>query len=391
MAESRKLMEEAEQFVRTCYAELNKTPGETAERIEEIRQAVDATGGYEHTPEELRHGAKMAWRNSNRCIGRLFWESLEVFDARHIDTEADMAETLFRYMAFAANSGKIRPAITIFKPETEPGRGARIWNHQLIRYAGYETERGMVGDPASASLTRCCLELGWKGEGTPYDVLPLVLSMDGRPPRLFPIPKELVLEVPITHPEYPAMAGLGLKWYGVPMVSDMRLDIGGLSYTAAPFNGWYMGTEIGARNLADPQRYDMLPRVAAVMGLDTTRESSLWRDKALVELNVAVLDSYKRQGVTIVDHHTAASQFRRFEELEAKRGRQTTGDWTWLIPPMSPATTHVFHSHYENRVEMPNFFYQERVYETSGGTGHARESGTHQTNETTRRGVQAGL
>ena len=36
-----------------------------------------------------------------------------------------------------------------------------------------------------------------------------------------------------------------MKWYGVPMISDMRLEIGGISYTAAPFNGWYMGTEIG--------------------------------------------------------------------------------------------------------------------------------------------------
>lgn len=362
MAIARELMEKAEQFVRACYTELDKPPEETAARLAEIERTIASMGYYEHTPEELRHGAKMAWRNSNRCIGRLFWESLEVFDARHIETEADMAQTLFRYMAFASNGGKIRPAITIFKPAVGRGQGARIWNHQLIRYAGYETERGTVGDPASVALTRCCQELGWHGEGTPYDVLPLVLSMDGRPPSLFPIPKELVLEVPITHPEYPAMAELGLRWYGVPMVADMRLEIGGISYTAAPFNGWYMGTEIGARNLADRQRYDMLPRVAAVLGLDMSRESSLWRDKALVELNVAVLDSYKRRGVTIVDHHTAALQFRRFEETEAKRGRQVTGDWTWLIPPVSPATTHVFHSHYENRVETPNFFYQERPY-----------------------------
>ncbi|MGR5915266.1 nitric oxide synthase oxygenase [Bacillus pacificus] len=55
-------------------------------------------------------------------------------------------------------------------------------------------------------------------------------------------------EVPIEHPEYP-ISSLGAKWYRVPMISDMRLEIGGISYTAAPFNGWYMGTEIGARNL----------------------------------------------------------------------------------------------------------------------------------------------
>jgi nitric oxide synthase oxygenase domain/subunit len=51
----------------------------------------------------------------------------------------------------------------------------------------------------------------------------------------------------------------------------MRLTIGGVQYPLAPFNGWYMGTEIGARNLADADRYDMLPTVAARLGLDTSR------------------------------------------------------------------------------------------------------------------------
>ena len=65
----------------------------------------------------------------------------------------------------------------------------------------------------------------------------------------------------------------------------MCLEIGGVCYPAAPFNGWYMGTEIGARNLADHDRYNQLPEIAARMGLDTARDRSLWRDQALVELN----------------------------------------------------------------------------------------------------------
>jgi nitric-oxide synthase len=73
----------------------------------------------------------------------------------------------------------------------------------------------------------------------------------------------------------------------------MKLEVGGIHYNAAPFNGWYMGTEIGARNLADTDRYNVLEKVAAIMGLDTERNTSLWKDKALVELNTAVLHSYK--------------------------------------------------------------------------------------------------
>jgi nitric-oxide synthase len=325
----------------------------------EVKKAIAEQGCYGHTEEELRHGARMAWRNSNRCIGRLFWETLEVWDARGLETEEDIAGALIGHIANATNGGKIRPALTVFRPVAEPQRRVLILNYQLIRYAGYETVQGVVGDPDSVTFTKLCMRLGWRGEGTPFDVLPLVVQIGDRTPRLFPIPPEIVMEVPLTHPELPGLADLRLKWYAVPIVSNMRLEIGGLSYTAAPFNGWYMGTEIGARNLADEHRYNLLPRIASLMGLDTSRESYLWRDKALVELNVAVLHSYKENGVMIVDHHTAARQFMRFEERETRNGRSVTGDWTWLIPPVSPATTPIFHKHYEDRVATPNFFYQE--------------------------------
>lgn len=351
-------IEAAQHFIRTCYSELNKTEAETERRLQQVRQQMESQGYYEHTEEELRHGAKMAWRNSNRCIGRFFWESLIVLDERHVQTEEEMAQALLRHIEFATNGGKIRPTITVFAAETPERPAMRIWNHQLIRYAGYETEYGVLGDPISIELTKLCMSLGWQGAGTHYDILPLVVQIGDRKPQFFEIPPELVIEVPITHPEIAGFADLGLQWYGVPIVADMRMEIGGMNYLAAPFNGWYMGTEIGARNLADEYRYNMLPKVAEVMGLDTSREATLWRDKALVELNVAVLHSYKEKGVSIVDHHTASQQFKRFEEREEKNGRAITGDWTWLIPPISPAATHIFHSAYDNKLESPNFHYQ---------------------------------
>ena len=89
----------------------------------------------------------------------------------------------------------------------------------------------------------------------------------------------------------------------------MCLAIGGVTYPAAPFNGWYIGTEIGARNLADAERYDLLPVVAERMGLDTCTERTLWRDRALVELMRAVLHSFDAAGVTMTDHHTESRRF----------------------------------------------------------------------------------
>lgn len=51
---------------------------------------------------------------------------------------------------------------------------------------------------------------------------------------------------------------LDLKWYALPAVANMLLEVGGLEFTACPFNGWYMGTEIGVRDFCDAQRYNIL-------------------------------------------------------------------------------------------------------------------------------------
>ncbi|MEC0184372.1 nitric oxide synthase oxygenase [Paenibacillus peoriae] len=362
MEVKQQLLHEAEQFIYTCYEELGRSRDEAEARLLDICHDIETTGTYDHTFEELEHGALMAWRNSNRCIGRLFWDKLLVRDARNASDTEEVANELLEHIRIGTNGGKIKPTLTVFRASKPGLPDIRIWNHQLIRYAGYETDEGVIGDPISLDFTKACRDLGWQGAMTPFDILPLVVEAGEQPPKLFEIPKHLVLEVSIEHPELSDLASLGLRWYAVPMIADMTLEIGGIVYTAAPFNGWYMETEIGARNFADTFRYNMLPQVAELMGLDTTSETTLWRDRALVELNIAVLHSFKKAGVSIVDHHTAAAQFRLFEEREAKAGRELTGDWTWLIPPLSPAATHIFHSSYDNRLVKPKFGVQEKPY-----------------------------
>jgi len=356
------LRDEAERFIYRCYEELGHSREDAQARLVAVLNEIGHTGTYVHTADELEHGCKMAWRNSNRCIGRLFWDKLRIVDARHADTVGTAADAVMTHIRAASNKGKIIPMITILPPDGPNGAPVRIWNHQLIRYAGYETTEGIVGDPASVELTKTAMSLGWQGEGTPYDVLPLIIQAQGQAPEWYPVPEEDIVEVRIEHPERPEIAELDMRWYGVPMIADMRLEIGGISYPAAPFNGWYMGTEIGARNLADTFRYNKLPAVAAALGLNTSSETTLWKDRALVELNVAVLHSFKKAGVSIVDHHTAAAQFALFEQREEKAGRELTGDWVWLIPPVSPATTHIFHSSYRNEIVKPNFFYGDHSY-----------------------------
>ncbi len=349
-------MEDAFSFLEKAYPELKRSPENLNERKLEVQLEIERTGTYEHTFKELQHGARMAWRNSNKCIGRLFWNTLSVVDKRSETTEEEITNSLLEHIRTATNNGRIRPTITVFQPNK-----VRIWNHQLIRYAGYETADGIVGDPASIEFTKEANKLGWTGDGTPYDVLPIIFQIDNNEPTVISIPPELVLQVDLRHPEYD-ITPLNARWYAVPIISDMQLEIGGIHYGAAPFNGWYMGTEIGARNLADETRYNLLPHLAEIMNIGTSQNASLWKDRALIELNRAVLYSFQEDNVSIVDHHTAARQFHKFEDNEARAERKVTGNWTWLIPPISPATTHIFHKPYKNKIVSPNYFYQDKPY-----------------------------
>jgi nitric-oxide synthase len=346
----------AEEFLALYHAE-NPDAGPTRPRVEEDRAQIERYGTYAHTAAELTFGARAAWRNSSRCIGRLYWRSLRVRDRRHITAAEQVAAEAFAHLREATNGGRVRPTLTVFAANTPKRPGTRIWNEQLIRYAGYRRSDGrVIGDPRYANFTDAVRGLGWPGgPGTPFDLLPLVVEAPGEPPRLFDLPRDAVLEVPLSHPRYRWFAELELRWHAVPAISNMCLEIGGICYPAAPFNGWYMGTEIGARNLADVDRYDLLPAVADRLGLDTADERALWRDRVLVELNLAVLHSFDTAGVTIADHHTESRRFLTHLAREERAGRSTPADWSWIVPPISGAATPVFHRYYHNADLRPNY------------------------------------
>ncbi|GAA1990663.1 nitric oxide synthase oxygenase [Kitasatospora viridis] len=339
---------QAAAFLRQFHAE-RPGSGDPEPRVRQVLDEIERTGSYRHTPEELAFGARVAWRNSARCIGRLYWRSLVVRDLRECSSADELAEHCFEHLRTAGNGGRIRPVISVFAPD-RPGRPApRILNSQLVRYAGHpRPDGGWTGDPAGGQLAARAADLGWKRGDGRFDVLPLLVQeRPGEPPRWYELPDDSTLEVPLRHPDHAWFAELGLRWYAVPAISDLTLEIGGIRYPAAPFNGWYMGTEIGARNLADADRYDLLGEVAGRLGLDTSSDRTLWRDRALVELNLAVLHSFQEAGVTIADHHTESDRFLRHIAQEKRLGRPTPADWSWIVPPVSGALTPVFHRYYD--------------------------------------------
>lgn len=347
------MLNEAKAFIKAMYNELNYSNDTLRQRLSEIEHAITNTGTYEHTTAELTYGAKMAWRNSNRCIGRLFWESLTVNDARSIHTETEFITEIENHIEHATNNGRIKPYITIFSATNPP----TIYNNQLIRYAGYDD----LGDPAEKEVTTLAQHLGWQGEHANFDILPLIYQMPNDSIKYHNYPKSLIKEVPITHDRYPKLQSLGLKWYAVPIISSMDLSIGGITYPTAPFNGWYMVNEIAVRNFTDNYRYNLLETVADAFEFDTLRNNTFNKDRTLVELNYAVYHSFRNEGVSIVDHLTASKQFEMFEQAEHTAGREVTGKWSWLAPPLSPSLVPNYHHGYKNEIKDPNFHYKKKA------------------------------
>ncbi|MFM1868011.1 MAG: hypothetical protein RL591_1419, partial [Planctomycetota bacterium] len=167
---------EAESFIRQFYSENNVGSEACEARLCEVRAALESCNHYEHTVEELAFGARVAWRNHARCIGRLFWKSLVVVDRREVTDPAEIAACCAEHLLSArgvnasdsgalptsSGSGGIRSTITIFAPVRGDSMPAHIESRQLVQYAGYLAEDGSIlGDPASIEATRTAIELGW--------------------------------------------------------------------------------------------------------------------------------------------------------------------------------------------------------------------------------------
>uniref|UniRef100_A0A8C3KKC7 Nitric oxide synthase, inducible n=1 Tax=Calidris pygmaea TaxID=425635 RepID=A0A8C3KKC7_9CHAR len=360
------LLPQALDFIKQYYNSFKEPKiEEHLARLEAVTKEIETTGTYHLTKDELVFAAKQAWRNAPRCIGRIQWSNLQVFDARDCKTAKEMFEHICRHIQYATNNGNIRSAITIFPQRTDGKHDFRVWNSQLIRYAGYQMPDGsIVGDPASVEFTQLCIELGWKPKYGRFDVVPLVLQANGQDPEIFELPPEIVLEVPMEHPKYEWFKELDLKWYALPAVANMLLEAGGLEFTGCPFNGWYMGTEIGVRDFCDVQRYNILKEVGRRMGLETNKLSSLWKDRAVVEINVAVLYSFQKQNVTIMDHHSAAESFMKYMQNEYRVRGGCPADWVWIVPPISGSITPVFHQEMLNYVLTPFYYYQVDAWKT---------------------------
>jgi nitric-oxide synthase, bacterial len=177
---------EAIDYLTLFAREVNLSAKDLKQRLTQIYVECKQTGRYWQTNEELTYGAKVAWRNSVNCIGRISWKTLTVRDLRHLTTAEDIFAAIVEHIKVSTNQGKIRPTISIFAPQKPGEEGIRIWNPLLIRYAGYRQPDGrVIGDPDQIEFTKICQSMGWKGSGTTFDILPLIIKTPKQPPKLF--------------------------------------------------------------------------------------------------------------------------------------------------------------------------------------------------------------
>ena len=108
IAEQRQLLlADATSFLRLMEADAQcgKLDIDWADRLSNIESQIRETGTYLHTAEELEFGARLAWKNSNRCIGRHMWRSLHVIDHRDTRDLDGVVSSMGDHLERAWNGG----------------------------------------------------------------------------------------------------------------------------------------------------------------------------------------------------------------------------------------------------------------------------------------------
>jgi nitric oxide synthase oxygenase domain/subunit len=242
-----RLQKDAFEWLQLMSTEFGWSDEKLGERKAQVLSELLENGTYTHTQEELVHGARVAWRNSAKCIGRITWKALHVRDMRHINDPDAMFNQILEHHKVATDGESIAAVATVFRARHSQERfGPRFWSPQFVRFACHEMEDGsLLGDKANLQLTRAALSLGWRPPATKteFDALPFIIEHPSGGPRMYNVPAEEARYIAIEHPHYPAVKELNLKWCSVPTISNFGLRLGGLDYSLV-FNGWFMCTEI---------------------------------------------------------------------------------------------------------------------------------------------------
>jgi hypothetical protein len=133
-----KTLKAAREFYDKVAVELKWGKSHLERRLIQIEKELAATGTYTQTGDEIQVGARLAWRNSAKCIGRISWNTLQVRDRRHVTDPEEMFREVDEHMKIATAGTNIQSVMTVFRPlSPKETIGPRFWTHQCVRYACY--------------------------------------------------------------------------------------------------------------------------------------------------------------------------------------------------------------------------------------------------------------
>ena len=266
-------------------------------------------------------------------VSRIAWNTLVVRDRRHCKQPNEIFREVSEHLKMATDGTNIQSVMTVFRPQKyNEIFGMRFWSSQFVRYAGYidDNSTGQVlGDPANTAFTSYLIEQGlWKPpvQRSAFDVLPLVLKLPGNSiPFVYELAKNVTHEVCLEHPKFPKVKALKYKWAAVPAISNFKMTLGGITYAAAPFNGWFVSIEV-ARNLLE--RYEATMPLAIAMGMDPA--DRFLSQKVSAELETAILHSFEANEFTMVDPMAVGKSFITHCKREKSAGRECPAQWSWI-------------------------------------------------------------
>ena len=183
------------------------------------------------------------------------------------------------------------------------------------------------------------------GSSGMFDCLPLVLQIDPKqPPSIFELPEECLLEVPIHHPNVPEISSLGLKWYGIPAVSNITLRPRGLHYTRCTVQRLVHGDGDCDSKFRRREPVQLASKDCRSDGnrLFLHGGDSVARSRLGCSQLCRVVISSPVTHASIVDHHTAAASFVQWHAEELKNRGYCPGNWKWIIPPTASSTSSIY-------------------------------------------------
>jgi len=95
------MVQKATEFLEQAAEELEWSSTTLSKRLLEVKLEINATGTYQHTSAEIELGARLCWRNSVKCIGRISWNTLTVRDCRHVETAEGIIHEIEKHLTLA--------------------------------------------------------------------------------------------------------------------------------------------------------------------------------------------------------------------------------------------------------------------------------------------------